>query len=82
MWRGGGTEGQVSGARSGTFLSYKGEILNSKHQTLNKYKTLMTKIFRFRIHFWKKFTNPLPFFPLPFIRGEGRAFREGALPPL
>jgi len=46
MWRGGGIEGQVSGARSGTFLSYKGEILNSKHETLNKYKTLMTKIQR------------------------------------
>ncbi|GAI43050.1 unnamed protein product [marine sediment metagenome] len=43
MWRGGGTEGQVSDARSGTFLSYKGEILNTKHQTLNKYKTIMTK---------------------------------------
>jgi len=26
--------------------------------------------------------NPSPFIPLPFIRGEGRDSREGALPPL
>ncbi len=28
------------------------------------------------------FTNPSPFIPLPFIRGEERDFREGAKPPL
>jgi len=29
-----------------------------------------------------EFTNPSPFIPLPFIRGEGRDSREGAKPPL
>jgi len=26
------------------------------------------------------FTNPSPFIPLPFIRGEGREFVKGASP--